>query len=63
MLAMTGGGSIKDDIATLKKGVHVVVATPGRLLDMIKKGFLMTDYMKLFVMDEADELLSHGFKD
>jgi translation initiation factor 4A len=39
------------------------VATPGRLHDMMKKGFLKTDYMKIFVLDEADEMLSRGFKD
>jgi len=46
----------------LKKGVHVVVGTPGRVQDMMKKGFLKTDYLKIFILDEADEMLSRGFK-
>lgn len=60
---MVGGTAVRDDIQTLKSGVHVIVATPGRLHDMMKKGFLKTDYMKIFVLDEADEMLSRGFKD
>jgi translation initiation factor 4A len=46
----------------LKGGVHVVIGTPGRIYDMMKKGFFKTDYLRLFVMDEADEMLSRGFK-
>lgn len=61
--ALVGGTAVRDDIQTLKSGVHVIVATPGRLHDMMKKGFLKTDYMKIFVLDEADEMLSRGFKD
>ena len=60
--ACIGGTSIKDDIYTLKGGVHVVVGTPGRVFEMMKKGFFKTDYLKLFVLDEADEMLSRGFK-
>jgi translation initiation factor 4A len=42
--------------------VNVVVGTPGRVFDMMKKGFLKADYLKCFVLDEADEMLSRGFK-
>ena len=56
-----GGKSIKDDIIKLKKGVQVVVGTPGRIYDLIDKNFLNVDHMKMFVMDEADEMLSKGF--
>ena len=56
-----GGASVKEDINQLKKGVHVVVATPGRINDLMKKGHLKTDYLRLFVLDEADEMLSRGF--
>jgi translation initiation factor 4A len=42
--------------------VHVVVGTPGRVFDMMKKGFLKTDSLRVFVLDEADEILSRGFK-
>lgn len=60
--ACVGGTSIREDIKLLKQGVTVVVGTPGRILDMMKKGFFKTDYLRLFVMDEADEMLSRGFK-
>jgi len=60
--ACVGGTSVREDIKLLKQGVHVVVGTPGRIHDMMKKGFFKTDYLRLFVMDEADEMLSRGFK-
>jgi len=47
----------------LKEGVHIVVGTPGRVKDMISKGFLKPDHIKIFVLDEADEMLGRGFKD
>ena len=49
--------SVKEDIAILKKGVHIVVGTLGRIHDMMKKGFLKTDNLRLIVMDEADQML------
>ena len=52
-----GGSSLRADIQALKKGSHIVVGTPGRLLDMMKKGYLRVEHMKLFVIDEADEML------
>lgn len=58
-----GGNDFKDDVNTLKTGPHVVVGTPGRLYGLMKKGYFKTDYLKLFVMDEADELLSKDFKE
>lgn len=55
---------MKEDIRALKHGgVHVVVGTPGRVIDMMKKEFLRTNYLKMFVLDEADEMLSRGFKE
>jgi translation initiation factor 4A len=60
--ACVGGTSVREDIKRLKDGVHVIVGTPGRIHDMMKKGFFKTDYLRLFVMDEADEMLSRGFK-
>jgi ATP-dependent RNA helicase DeaD len=45
----------------LKKGVHVVVGTPGRVLDMLSKGFLWLDKVRFLVLDEADEMLDRGF--
>ncbi|KAF5392520.1 hypothetical protein D9757_002190 [Collybiopsis confluens] len=62
-LACVGGTKISDDIAVLRSGVQVVVATPGRLLDMIKRRALQSDHAKILCLDEADEMLSQGFKD
>ncbi|KTW30690.1 ATP-dependent RNA helicase eIF4A [Pneumocystis carinii B80] len=61
--ACIGGTNIKDDIQMLQSGVHVVVGTPGRVHDMIQRRALKADAIKIFVMDEADEMLSRGFKD
>lgn len=60
--ACVGGTVVRDDIRILKTGVHIVVGTPGRVLDMMKRGFMKTDYLKLFTLDEADEMLSRGFQ-
>ena len=60
--ACVGGTVLRDDIRILKQGVHVVVGTPGRVFDMMKKGFIKADYLRIFILDEADEMLSRGFK-
>lgn len=59
----TGGTNITQDKIKLKEGVNIVVGTPGRVADMMKKGFLKTDYLKLIVLDEADEMLGRGFEE
>ncbi|CAH0480793.1 unnamed protein product [Peronospora belbahrii] len=61
--ACVGGTAVRDDIRTLQQGVHIVVGTPGRVGDMINRRALRTDEVKMFVLDEADEMLSRGFKD
>lgn len=58
---LIGGTRVKDGITSLEGGVHVVVGTPGRVLDMLKKKILKLSYLKCFVLDEADEMLSKGF--
>jgi len=58
-----GGTSVRDGMAILQAGVHVVVGTPGRVYDMIQRKALRTDTIKMFCLDEADEMLSRGFKD
>lgn len=63
MHACVGGTAVRDDIRTLQNGVHIVVGTPGRVYDMISRGALRLDRVGLFVLDEADEMLSRGFKD
>jgi translation initiation factor 4A len=62
-MACIGGTNVRDDMRRLEDGVHVVVGTPGRVFDMINRRALRVDQMKLFVLDEADEMLSRGFKD
>ncbi|KAG6891092.1 hypothetical protein C0995_014182 [Termitomyces sp. Mi166 len=62
-LACVGGTAVREDIARLQSGVQVVVGTPGRAFDMIKRGALKTDGIKIMCLDEADEMLSQGFKD
>jgi len=61
--ACVGGTAVREDIQTLKQGVQIVVGTPGRVNDMIERSVLRLDKLKLFVLDEADEMLSRGFKD
>lgn len=61
--ACVGGTAVRDDIRTLQEGVHVVVGTPGRVYDMINRRALRLDHVALFVLDEADEMLSRGFKE
>jgi len=56
-----GGVKQGGQVAALKKGVHILVATPGRLLDLIGQGFISLDTIKLFVLDEADRMLDMGF--
>src|SRR5690348_3321126 len=61
--AFIGGTSLKADMKNLSDGVHIVVGTPGRVLDMMNKKILQLTYLKIFVLDEADEMLSRGFLD
>lgn len=60
--ACVGGTVVREDIDKLKQGLHMVVGTPGRVHDMIEKKHLGVDRIKLFILDEADEMLSRGFK-
>jgi len=60
--ACIGGTSVRDDMKALQEGPQVVVGTPGRVQDMIQRRFLKTDSMKMFVLDEADEMLSVSAK-
>lgn len=62
-LAAVGGAVIRDAVTKLQEGVHVVVGTPGRVFDMINRRALKTDQIKIFCLDEADEMLSQGFRD
>jgi len=59
----TDGTNIAEEKKRLREGVHIVVGTPGRILDMIIKGNFKTEYLKVMILDEADEMLGRGFKD
>jgi len=61
--ACIGGTLVRDDIAALRHGVQIVVGTPGRVFDMVNRQCMILDHVKLFILDEADEMLSRGFKD
>jgi len=61
--ACVGGTAVREDIQVLQKGVQIVVGTPGRVNDMITRNALKLEKLRIFVLDEADEMLSRGFKD
>lgn len=63
VLPVYGGSSIETQIRALKKGVQVIVATPGRLVDLMKRGVAKLDAVENVVLDEADEMLSMGFSE
>ena len=62
-MACIGGTNVRQDMDKLRNGVQLVVGTPGRVFDMINRRALYTESINYFVLDEADEMLSRGFKD
>eukprot|EP00566_Odontella_aurita_P009722 CAMPEP_0113586250 /NCGR_PEP_ID=MMETSP0015_2-20120614/34190_1 /TAXON_ID=2838 /ORGANISM="Odontella" /LENGTH=435 /DNA_ID=CAMNT_0000491661 /DNA_START=75 /DNA_END=1384 /DNA_ORIENTATION=+ /assembly_acc=CAM_ASM_000160 len=62
-LVCVGGTPVRDNLRSLQRGVHIVVGTPGRVYDMIIRRALRLGYIIQLVLDEADEMLSLGFKD
>ena len=62
-MVIFGGASIDPQIDLLKNGVHIVIATPGRLLDLHKQDLINLDYIETLVLDEADLMLDMGFID
>lgn len=63
ILSVYGGTQIVKQIKTLKKGVEIVVGTPGRLMDLMRRKVLKLDELKIVVLDEADEMFDMGFRD
>lgn len=63
IVSVYGGASIQEQIRLLDRGAHIVVATPGRAVDLISRKKLKVNNIKWLVLDEADEMLSMGFKD
>jgi len=62
-VSLIGGASFGQQKKALQEGAHLVCGTPGRVLAMMEQGFLQADGVKMFVLDEADEMLQKGFKD
>ncbi len=63
VLCVYGGAPISGQMRELKKGQHVIIATPGRLIDLIKRRAVRLDKLEVLILDEADEMLDMGFKD
>lgn len=63
ILPVYGGSSIDSQIRSLRNGVQVIVATPGRLIDLIKRGVVKLEGVHTVILDEADEMLNMGFLD
>lgn len=63
IVAIYGGASITDQIKKVKRGAHIVVATPGRLMDMMERKAVNISTIRFVVLDEADEMLNMGFKE
>lgn len=63
ILAVYGGSSISDQMRTLHRGVHIIVATPGRMNDLLRRGGAKLSGVRRVVLDEADEMLNMGFQE
>ncbi len=63
IIPVYGGSSIESQIRALRHGAHIIVATPGRLIDLITRGVVKLDKVNTVVLDEADEMLNMGFVD
>ena len=61
-LTCMGGTNVREDMAKLHEGIQVVVGTRGRVFNIIKRGAFKTDGIKILCLNEADEMLSQGFK-
>lgn len=63
IVAVYGGSSISGQIKDIKRGVHIIVATPGRLIDLIERKAVKLNHIETVVLDEADEMLNMGFQE
>ena len=63
LVAVYGGANIETQIRALRRGVQIIVATPGRLIDLCERGEADLSHVSTFILDEADEMLSMGFSD
>ena len=60
-MVVFGGVNIRPQMQALNRGVHILVATPGRLIDLMNQGACKLDKVEMFVLDEADRMLDMGF--
>jgi len=63
ILALVGGSTLRPQMASLEHGAHIVVGTPGRIMDHLQRGSLNLDALNTLVLDEADRMLDMGFYD
>ena len=63
ILSVYGGSSIENQIRALRKGVNIIIGTPGRVMDLIRRKSIHLEALKIAVLDEADEMLNMGFKE
>ena len=63
VIPMYGGSSIENQIRNFKRGAHVIVATPGRLIDLMERGVVSLETIRTVILDEADEMLNMGFSE
>jgi len=63
VLALVGGSTLRNQATSLENGVHIVVGTPGRIMDHMERGYLKLDELATLVLDEADRMLDMGFHD
>lgn len=63
VVAVYGGDSIERQIKDIKKGCQLIIGTPGRIMDHLRRGTLVFDHLKMVILDEADEMLNMGFEE
>ena len=63
LMLATGGNPVRDDISSLQRGAHIVIGTPGRIYDLMDRGALKRDSIKVLILDEADQMLEGRFRD
>ena len=63
VLALVGGSTLRNQATSLENGVHIIVGTPGRIMDHMERGYLKLDELQTLVLDEADRMLDMGFHD
>ena len=61
--ACIGGEPIRNDLEILKQGVHIIIGTPGRIMDLLTRNIINKDKIRMLIIDEADTILNNGYKD